>query len=200
MCITIRNLLSDVDIIFKILLSITTIFTAIVAVVYGGRKMPELIKKYNEKYLHSIFGYYFNLQTYCVELREELRILLDQTRTDFCDDEREDGYNQITNTCCDNIRTMAKIFLTFLSSEKSQIPPKNGYDKWMYNYNDLRKRLCKCKYVGLVEPTEESEDKREDTFEVSRNKFFEKLDTVLEYFIDEIPKIQKSVMDKMPSD
>ncbi|MCL1806605.1 MAG: hypothetical protein FWG31_02765 [Oscillospiraceae bacterium] len=205
MCIDIRQLISDVDVVLKILLSATTIVGAIVTLVLGGRKLLEMIKAYREGYLHSVFGYYFNLQTRCMELKHELDMLLnrDSHIYNYMDKDDEEKYNEPTERLCGIIREMAKTFLTFLASEKFQIPPKDeadGYEKWMKNYNELGSRLCKCKHIGLKEPTEDIESKNETTFEASRDAFYIKLDIALNYFITEIPNIQQKVISKMPSD
>ncbi|MCL2443445.1 MAG: hypothetical protein FWD13_08290 [Treponema sp.] len=170
----IYEMLSIVELISKIILLLLTIS----GILFGIRKTTTIIKSYNDKYLQAVFGYYINLQTYCMLLKEKLEILTNSDRSNYFNNDEE--LTMPTKKYCKNIRDTIVKLLDFFSLEKGQIPPNKI---WNENLKKLREKICICMYIGNVDPP-------------NKEIFLIELNSNLTYFLEEIPKIQNNFIEK----
>jgi hypothetical protein len=144
--------------------------------IFGGKKVSELLTLYKERHFTAVFGFYANLYTHSKEFHTAL-----EKNAKYWKNPEETGAIDIY---INDLQERAMRFLKFFMHEKNQIPPREEPLKWEMNIFSLQDKLSSISHIK--------------NFKIPNGEeFYFELKKVLEYFNEKIPSSRENLLNEM---
>ena len=154
--LTIIDYLKDILEVINKFFSVGLLVISIIVALKGLGKVSEFLKLYRDRHMSAIYGFYSNVHTNCIVLKDILNAGKEYwdalSGTTLKDLKKDTDKSALINSGYilyeEDLKKAADNILILFKSEKNQTLPENDPDNWEILMHNFQEKLSKLRFIG----------------------------------------------------